>query len=486
MSAFSSLFGKAKIDKDLDSLLSGSAGPVTKHDLKPRTVVEIPARKNEQTQDGSAAESQPEEEDDEEKIKKARKENKKKRKAEEENAGLESQYFSQILKEEEKEEQKKETKEEETNEKEAEKNEDDDSSSSDEEEEVKPTKKNSSAKSIDLKEEELNKAEKTVFVGNVSNNVVTSKQTYKQFKKLFSSIGKVSSIRFRSIAFDDAVPRKVAFAKKSLHSTRDTINAYVVFAEKEPSLKAASRLNATVFDHNHIRVDHVAHPAPKDNKKTIFVGNLDFEEKEERLWRYFNSKTNDDVEAVRIVRDAKTNLGKGFALIQFKDTLSVDKALLLHEKPMEVEGDDKKKGRKLRILRAKAYAKPSILSPNHVDNARKQKKPRAPLNDDQKTKLGRAKALLGKADRNTAGKLVIEGSRAAPGQRIAGIKGLKSAKGRVKKPRVTDRSTRFKKDREDIAKQTKDAAGKTGNPAKPGKPADKKRPERKQGKANRK
>lgn len=494
MSSFSSLFGEAKIDKDLDSLLSGSAGPVTKHDLKPRTVVEIPVRKNEQVQDESPVESLPEAENDEQKAKEARKEKKKKRKLQEENAGLESEYFSQILKEEEaegekkkkkkkkeEEEEKEEEKGEKSEKKSAEESEDDGSSSSDEEEEAKPAKKTSSAKSIDLKEEELNKAEKTVFVGNVSNNVVTSKQTYKQFKKLFNSIGKVSSIRFRSIAFDDAVPRKVAFAKKSLHSTRDTINAYVVFAEKEPSLKAASRLNATVFDHHHIRVDHVAHPAPKDNKKTVFVGNLDFEEQEERLWRYFNSKTDNDVEAVRIVRDAKTNLGKGFALIQFKDTLSVDKALLLHEKPMEIEGDDKKKGRKLRILRAKAYAKPSILSPNHVDNARKQKKPRSPLTDDQKTKLGRAKALLGKADRNTAGKLVIEGSRAAPGQRIAGIKGLKSAKGKVKKPRVTDRSTRFKKDRENIAKLTKEAAGKTG---KPGKPADNKRPNRREGKVS--
>lgn len=475
MSAFSSLFGKAKIDKQIDSLLSGSAGPITKHDLKPRTSVEVPVRENEQHETEDVAGTEPQVEAEEQNRKKDRKDKKRKRKVEEENADLESEYYSQILKEEQKEgakEKNLETEKEEVKENDGDS--DDDTSSSDEELDPKSSKKNSKAKSIDLKEEELNKAEKTVFVGNVSNNVVTLKQTYKQFKKLFGSIGTISSIRFRSIAFDDAVPRKVAFAKKSLHSTRDTINAYVVFAEKEPSLKAVARLNATVFDHHHIRVDHVAHPSPKDNKKTIFVGNLDFEEQEERLWRYFNSKTDNDVEAVRIVRDAKTNLGKGFALIQFKDTLSVDKALLLHEKPMEVEGDDKKKGRKLRILRAKAYAKPSVLSPNHIDNVRKQRNSRAPMTDEQKTKLGRAKALLGKADRNTAGKLIVEGSRAAPGQKIAGIKGLKSAKGRAKKPRITDRSMRFKKDRDDMSKQAKEASGKTGKP-------DSRRPEKKEG-----
>lgn len=474
MSAFSSLFDKAKIDKDLDSLFASSAGPVTKHDVKPRTVIEVPPAKEEE---GKSQPTEEQEEVNEKREKrKSKKEKKNKRKTEDENANLEAEYFTQIMKEEKKTEKADET---DKPEKAEESEDNDDSSSSDEDGDIKKDEnegaeegakdlekkkklKDTRAKSLDLKEEQLNSAEKTVFVGNVSNNVIPTRQTYKQFKKLFKSIGKVSSIRFRSIAFDEAVPRKVAFVKKALHSTRDTVNAYVVFAEKEASMKAASRLNATIFDHHHIRVDHVAHPAPKDNKRTIFVGNLDFEEQEERLWRYFNSKTNDDVESVRIVRDSKTNLGKGFALVQFKDSLSVDKALLLHEKPMVVEGDVKQKSRKLRILRAKAYAKPSILSPNHVDNVRKQKKVRGTLTDEQKTKLGRAKALLGKADRNTAGKLIVEGSRAAPGQKIAGIKGLKSAKGRAKKPRVTDRSARFKKDREEMAKQAKDAGAKTG------------------------
>lgn len=66
----------------------------------------------------------------------------------------------------------------------------------------------------------------------------------------------------------------------------------------------------------HIRVDSVAHPAEQDHKRCIFVGNLDFEAQEEKLWRYFASCGK--VESVRIIRDSKTNVGKGFAYVQFE------------------------------------------------------------------------------------------------------------------------------------------------------------------------
>lgn len=464
MSAFSSLFSGATIDKKFESLFESSAGPVSRDTLKStRTVIDIPEES-----------TTPEESADAEKKKKKKKKSKKRAEDEED---LEAKYYSKLLEENEKARTENEDKEvkdavkedseenvqEDSDEVVAEKKVGDEGelsgseSESEAEESSTKKKKESAAKTLDLKEEELDKAERTVFVGNVPNTVITSKRAYKNFKKLFQQVGSVHAIRFRSIAFDEALPRKLAFAKKALHTLRDTVNAYVVFKEREPSRKACSRLNATLFEHHHIRVDHVAHPAPKDNKRTIFVGNLDFEEQEEKLWRYFNKHTGDDVESVRVVRDSKTNLGKGFALVQFKDTLSVNKALMLNDKPMDTEqtevsgGEKKSKPRKLRILRAKANAKPSVLSPNHVDNARKLKKPKARLTDEQKTKLGRARTLLGKSDRNSAGQIIVEGARATKGQKIAGIKGLKSAKGKVKKPRITDRSTRFKKDKQAMA-----------------------------------
>lgn len=456
MSAFSSLFSGASKDQTVESMFGSSAGPVDRDSLKTsRTVIEIP-------EEPEIKEKKVKKERKEKKDKKEKKEkkDKKSKKDDEEDENLEAKYYEKLLEEEENakkeavvaeeasEEASKESSED------AGKESDDSSSDEDDEETEKPKKRELGAKTVDLKEDELDKAERTVFVGNVPTSVVTSKRTYKHFKQLFQQTGPIQAIRFRSIAFDEALPRKLAFAKRALHDLRDTVNAYVVFKQKEASKKACSRLNATLFEHHHLRVDHVAHPAPKDNKRTIFVGNLDFEEQEENLWRYFNKHTGDDVESVRVVRDSKTNLGKGFALVQFKDTLSVNKAILLNDKPMVVnqkeaaEGDKKKKPRKLRISRAKANAKPSAMSPNHVDNLRKHKKPKTKLSDVQKTKLGRARTLLGKSDRNSAGQIVVEGARATKGQKIAGIKGLKTAKGKVKKPRITDRSLRFKKDQQ--------------------------------------
>lgn len=70
--------------------------------------------------------------------------------------------------------------------------------------------------------------------------------------------------------------------------------------------------------------------------------------------------------------------------------------------------------------------------------------------------MGRAQSVLGKADRSRVGKpkkVIIEGERATKGLKIAGIKGLKS--GKVKKPRIRDRSTKFKNEREAMKKEMK-------------------------------
>lgn len=454
MSTFSSIFGTSgdntNVDKSIDLLFKASKGPVSRqYSDRARSVINIPvdAAKEESGEDQSESIEETEEETERD-IKAEAKRAKKTRQKKDLNEDLESKYYNKLLKERDEEVPKVEK---------AESGSGSDSDSEDEENQSGEAK-SKRAKTVDLKENELEKAERTVFVGNVNASVVSSKPMYKKFKKLFSLSGKIQSIRFRSISFDDAVPRKVAFAKKKLHSSRDTLNAYVVFAEKEPSLKCVSKLNATEFEHAHLRVDHVAHPAPKDNKRTIFVGNLDFEEKEETLWRYFNSKTDNDVESVRVIRDPKTNLGKGFALIQFKDTLSVNKSLLLNDKPMSEE-----KKRKLRISKAKAHTKPSILSPNHVDNSKKayasnRSKMSAKLSDQQRTKLGRAQTVLNKSDRATAGKSrnIIEGQRASKGDLIAGIKGLKSNTDRkIKKPRIRDRSTKFRNERDSMASELK-------------------------------
>lgn len=68
---------------------------------------------------------------------------------------------------------------------------------------------------------------------------------------------------------------------------------------------------------------------------------------------------------------------------------------------------------------------------------------------------------MGKADRSTVGKAkktILEGQRAAKGENIKGIKGLKASKGKgkgkgkVKKPRIRERSTKFKEERKSMNK----------------------------------
>ncbi|QLQ81661.1 hypothetical protein HG537_0F04220 [Torulaspora globosa] len=297
---------------------------------------------------------------------------------------------------------------------------------------------NQQAKTIDLKEDELEKAGRTVFVGNVSNETMKSKKVFKEFKKLFSSnleddesnLFSIENIRFRSISFDEALPRKVAFVQQKLHKSRDFVNAYIVYKQKQAVNKVCSRLNGQLFKSRHLRVDSVAHPAPHENKRSVFVGNLDFEEDDESLWAHFSNCG--DIEYVRVVRDSKTNLGKGFAYIQFKDFQSVNKALLLDGKTMQ---SVKQHGtnRKLRVTRCKNIKK---NNPANLQNSK--------LNESHKTKFGRAKKALGKADRATVGRqLTVEGLRATKGEAAASH--LKKRKQRSKTGRVTKRSQAFKK-----------------------------------------
>ncbi|KAJ2604760.1 Nucleolar protein 12 [Coemansia sp. RSA 1804] len=181
---------------------------------------------------------------------------------------------------------------------------------------------------------------RTLFVGNLSINCITDQTKYKKFKALCSQHGQVNSIRFRSIAFAELLPRKIAFIRGSFHSERQTCNAYVEFAEAESATKAR-KLNATLFDEKHIRVNLASNEKSYDMKRSAFVGNLDFAAEEEDLWRHFEACGA--VENVRIVRDPKTSLGKGFGYVQFTDRSAVVLALKLDGSELN--------SRKLRVQR---------------------------------------------------------------------------------------------------------------------------------------
>lgn len=253
---------------------------------------------------------------------------------------------------------------------------------------------------VDEKEIEIEKAARTVFLGNVPSTVVSSKSEYKLLKSHFiTGAGPIESVRFRSIAFSEQIPRKAAFITHKLHEKQQTLNAYIVF-KTAAAAREALKLNGVVLLDRHIRVDSVAHPAPQDAKRCVFVGNLDFEAQEESLWKHFSVAGK--VESVRIVRDAKTNVGKGFAYVQFEDAMAVDEALLLHEKRMPND-------RKLRVTRARTIKRNARgLAENDRDRHPDltSRRPRAngkgsvyqPKVDPRKRdQLNRASKILGRA-----------------------------------------------------------------------------------------
>ena len=172
--------------------------------------------------------------------------------------------------------------------------------------------------------------------------------------------------------------KKIAFINQEFHAVADTVHAYVVFAHPNPvppslpsssttpepkprkeiidpyeaAQSAARECDGTNFMDRLLRVDVVGKSSAggldTDPKLTIFVGNLDFASKEEDLRVFFEgvvsaergdpspllegteSEEDEEVEKnrsvkkertwvsrVRIVRDRETQLGKGFAYVQF-------------------------------------------------------------------------------------------------------------------------------------------------------------------------
>lgn len=210
-------------------------------------------------------------------------------------------------------------------------------------------------------ETELEKANRTVFLANVSTSVITSKTDEKILLRHMASFfdelpppldgrpkPKVESIRYRSTAYaGSALPKKAAYAKKDvMDATTKSTNAYVVYSNAYAARAAVRKLNATMVLDRHLRVDGVAHPAKTDHKRCVFVGNLGFvddesmmdegdensrkrskipSDVEEGLWRQFSKAGK--VESVRVVRDEKTRVGKGFAYVQFEVSLRCSLAL---------------------------------------------------------------------------------------------------------------------------------------------------------------
>ncbi|KAM5355735.1 hypothetical protein ACJ41O_002381 [Fusarium nematophilum] len=351
----------------------------------------------------------------------------------------------------------------------------------------------------DDKSTDVEKAARTVFLANVSTEAISSKSAKKTLLAHLSSIldkdasppQTIESIRFRSVAFaGGSLPKRAAYITKSLmDATTKSANAYAVYSTPAAARTAAAKLNGTQVLDRHIRVDSVAHPSPTDHRRCVFVGNLGFvddetvlntnadgettEKKraktpadvEEGLWRTFG--TQGKVENVRVVRDPKTRVGKGFAYVQFYDANDVEAALLLDGKkfpPMLP--------RKLRVTRAKDPRKTSLAQERSkaktlVANGDKSMKYRHKATPEEQSMAGRTSKLLGRsaaakqrhgkrqqkgnsdevsnplAALKTPEQVVFEGRRAsAKDGRPKDLKFGKKAKGKGKTGRPQNRSAK--------------------------------------------
>ncbi|KAI2466225.1 hypothetical protein F4781DRAFT_406356 [Annulohypoxylon bovei var. microspora] len=292
-------------------------------------------------------------------------------------------------------------------------------------------------KTEDHADVELDKANRTLFLGNISIEAITSSKAKKLLMSHLSSPlstldsageqHKVESIRFRSTAYSTgAVPKRAAFITKSvMSSTTKSTNAYVVYSTPQAARTALKALNGSVILDRHMRADSVAHPTAVDNRRCVFVGNLGFVDDEtvlninaegetttkkrtkvpsdieEGLWRTFGEHAG-RVESVRVPRDPKTRVGKGFAYVQFYDANDVESALLLDGKkfppmlPRALRVSRAKDPRKT-ALAMERTTKTKLEASNGRDKKLNSTKYIPKVTPEQQSQVGRAGKLLGRA-----------------------------------------------------------------------------------------
>jgi nucleolar protein 12 len=185
--------------------------------------------------------------------------------------------------------------------------------------------------------EEPGRLDRTLFLSNIPT---ATKQT--DLKHFFEGVS-IETMRFRSAGFESQhLPHWVQFAKKSFHEKRDTMCAYVVLKSSDDIQKALAKNQHELLG-KHIRVDLAASEGKADPIRSIFIGNLPFDISEETLYQLYAPLG--DLEAVRCVRDPKTGMGKGFAIVTFLAKTAVPAALQTNgTKPASI-------GRPLRVVR---------------------------------------------------------------------------------------------------------------------------------------
>ncbi|NXT57189.1 RBM34 protein, partial [Pluvianellus socialis] len=185
------------------------------------------------------------------------------------------------------------------------------------------------------KEDDETVDRRTVFVGNLPVSC-----TVQMLKSLFRGYGQIQSLRFRSLVpAEDTLSKKLAAIKHKVHPNAKFVNAYVVFKKECDAIKALKENGKEIASGFHIRVDIASKNSSHDNKRSVFLGNLSYDISDDAVREHFS--VCGGVVAVRIVRDRKTGLGKGFGYVLFENTDAVHLALKLNDSVLV--------GRKIRV-----------------------------------------------------------------------------------------------------------------------------------------
>lgn len=235
----------------------------------------------------------------------------------------------------------------------------DDKLSEDEEDDVKKNEKVKKSKETKTKkpfiqEDRDMELSRTLFVGNVP----FSKKTKKEIKNIFDKYGPIDTVRIRTIAVKDpSTTQRLAAIKHELHPDRSTVNVYVKYRNAS-SVDQALVANNTKMGENYLRVSRANQTgAIHDPKMSIFVGNLPFSIEDDILRAIFVKCGA--IHGVRIIRDKKTNIGKGFGYVNFESKDGVELALTLNESDLTIKN---------RILRVKRCTN---LPPSYNRSAQK-------------------------------------------------------------------------------------------------------------------
>lgn len=169
------------------------------------------------------------------------------------------------------------------------------------------------------------RSNRTIFVGNLPVHC-----TKKHIKQLFRQYGSVETVRLRSIKVS---PGEVS-ARRAIRTQKQLVegssfNAYVVLSSPSEA-ESCLGLNGSCLQGRHLRVDMLIRKEEKSIQKSVFVGNLPFSADEEKLRQVFD--ICGQIENIRIVRDPKSGIGKGFGFITFVNTSGVMFALKQNKK----------------------------------------------------------------------------------------------------------------------------------------------------------